>query len=368
MENRNKSGKKAGYTGIAVNIFLASSKLTAGFLFNSIAMVADGVNNLSDTASSVITLFGFMLSEKPADKKHPYGHARMEYISALMVSFVVVFLGLQLLAGSVKKIINPDPIEFSFLSIGILIFSIAVKTYLWIYYKRMGSKIKSPVLFAASQDSRNDIFATTAILISVIIFYFTGIDLDGIMGALVALLILYFGVKLISDTVNPLLGTAPSKNFTEKIGNKIMSYDGILGYHDLVVHNYGYKRSFASVHCEVKAEINVVKSHELIDRIERDFLGDMNLQMVIHVDPIILNDEKINHAKSEIIKISKHISQRIDIHDFRAVSDRGRTKYIFDVSLPYDFDMDEIEVLNRISDETSNVFPESKCVITVDRH
>ncbi len=368
MDDRNKSGKKAGYTGITINIILAAAKLTVGFLFNSIAMVADGVNNLSDTASSAITILGFKLSEKPADKKHPYGHARMEYISALMISFVVVFLGLQLLISSIRKIFNPDPIEFSYLSVVILIFSIAVKIFLWIYYKRAGEKIKSPVLIAASLDSRNDIFATSAILISIIIFYFTGIDLDGIIGGVVALLILYFGVKLTADTVNPLLGAAPPKKFTDKIGARIMSYNGILGFHDLAVHNYGYKRSFASVHCEVSADEDVVKSHELIDKIERYFLENMNLQMVIHVDPVILTDVKVNHAKSVIEKIAVNISEKIDIHDFRAVSDRGRTKYVFDISVPYNFEPGDNEISDKICEETLKFFPDSKCVITIDHY
>jgi len=368
MDDRNKSGKKAGYTGIAINIILATAKLTAGFLFNSIAMVADGVNNLSDTASSVITILGFKLSEKPADKNHPYGHARMEYISALMISFVVVFLALQLLVSSIRKIFNPDPIEFSYLSIIILILSIAVKIFLWIYYKRSGEKIKSPVLLAASLDSRNDIFATSAILISITIFYFTDIDLDGIIGGLVALLILYFGIRLTADTVNPLLGAAPPKKFTDKIGDKIMSYPGILGFHDLVVHNYGYKRSFASVHCEVSAEKGAIKSHELIDEIERDFLKNMNLQMVIHIDPIILTDEKVNHAKAVIEKIAENISEKIDIHDFRTVSDRGRTKYVFDISVPYNFESDDEEVSDKVCEGILKHFPDSKCVITIDHY
>jgi len=368
MSERNKSGKRAGYTGILVNIVLAAAKLVSGFLFNSIAMIADGVNNLSDTASSVITIVGFKLSEKPADKKHPYGHARMEYISALMISFIVVFLGLQLFVSSVRKIFEPDPIEFSFITITVLIFSIAVKMFLWIYYKKEGEKIKSPVLLAASQDSRNDIFATTAILFSVIIFYFTKIDLDGVMGALVALLILYFGIKLTADTINPLLGTAPPKKFTDKIGAKINGYQGILGYHDLAVHNYGYKRSFASVHCEVSAEKDAIRSHELIDRIERDFLKEMNLQMVIHVDPIILNDQSINNAKSVIKTIAGEISPKIDVHDFRAVSDRGRTKYVFDISIPFNFETADAKVIEIISKETLKHFPDSLCVITVDHY
>lgn len=368
MKDRNKSGIIAGYTGITVNVFLSAMKLAAGFSFNSIAIIADGVNNLSDTASSLITIIGFKLSLKPADEKHPYGHARMEYIAALMVSFVVVFLGLQLLVESVRKIINPDPAEFSIITVIILLFSIGVKIFLWLYYKMEGKKIKSPVLLAASQDSRNDIFATSAILISLIIFYFTQIDLDGIMGAAVALLILYFGGKLIADTVNPLLGTAPSKKFTDKVGLKIMSYGGILGYHDLTIHNYGYKRSFASVHCEVKSDEDVIKSHELIDRIERDFLKDMNLQMVIHMDPIILDNKKTNRARLEIAKIIHNISEEIDFHDFRVVTDNNKPKFIFDISIPYGFYQNDKEITGAIKLEAEKIFPESKCVITVDHH
>jgi cation diffusion facilitator family transporter len=363
---REKWGKRAGIVGFVSNLFLFVSKLTVGILFNSIAITADAINNLSDTATSLITIFGFKLSAKPADEEHPYGHARMEYISGFMVSLIIVFLGLQLLKSSIEKIISPDITEFSYISVIILILSILAKGGQWFFYRRIAKKIRSGALAAASQDSRNDIFATLAILISIIFYYFTKIDLDGYMGAAVALVILIFGIKLVIDTINPLLGTAPTRAFVETIYKKILSYDGIIGLHDLTVHNYGYKQSFASVHCEVPADQDIIRSHDIIDNIERDFLNDMNVKLVIHLDPVVVNDERTNKAKEAIAASVYEFSPQISIHDFRAVWGITHSKFIFDVVLPFDFKYCDDEVIEIISKKVTLVNPEYSAVITVD--
>ncbi|HYH01847.1 MAG TPA: cation diffusion facilitator family transporter, partial [Bacillota bacterium] len=274
---RERYGKFAGVVGIASNLVLFSIKISAGLIFNSIAIIADAVNNLSDSAASLVTLLGFKLSGKPADAEHPYGHARMEYISGLTVSFLILFLGLQLIQTSVTKIIHPEAAQFSVASILVLVASILIKLWQCLFYRKVSRIIDSTTLAATSVDSRNDILATTAVLVAVIGTRLTGFNLDGYMGAVVALFIMVSGAKLVMETIDPLLGLAPTKELVNSIYQKILSYDQIIGLHDLAVHNYGAGKCFASVHCEVAAEQDIMVSHDIIDNIERDFLKEQGI-------------------------------------------------------------------------------------------
>lgn len=363
---RESYGKFASIVGIASNLLLFIIKIMAGTLFQSISIIADAVNNLSDSGSSVITLIGFKISGKPADAKHPYGHARMEYISALIVSFIIMFLGVQLIQSSVDKIIHPQMARFSIISIVVLTISILIKLWQCLFYMKVGNTIDSTALKATSVDSRNDILATSSVLAAAIITHLSGFNLDGYMGVIVALFILVTGVKLVNYTISPLLGTAPTKELVDDIYKKILSYDSIMGLHDLNVHNYGAAKCFASVHCEVCAGQDIMVSHDIIDNIERDFLKDMDIHLVIHLDPIITDDAKTNELKGIVEKVIEQISPEISIHDFRVVWSMSHSNLIFDIVVPFDFQWRDDELIDLISDRIHQIDTTYHSVIMVD--
>ena len=365
---RERYGKFAGIVGIVTNIALFIIKIIIGTIFCSIAITADAVNNLSDSGSSLVTLLGFKMSGKPADAKHPYGHARMEYLSGLIVSFIILFLGIQLIQGSITKIIHPQTIRFSLISILVLVVSILIKLWQCMFFRKVGEIIDSTTLIATSTDSRNDILATTAVLASVLISQTTGFNMDGYMGIAVALFILASGVKLVMDTGNPLLGMAPTKEMVDSVYQKILSYDGIIGLHDLAIHSYGAGQYFASVHCEVTAEQDIMASHDLIDNIERDFLKDQGINLVIHLDPVVTNDAKTNQLKAKIENLINKISPEINIHDFRVVWGMSHSNLIFDVVVPFSFQLNDQELVNLISAKIHEINPNYHAVLTVDHH
>ena len=332
---REQYGKVAGATGVVTNLLLAVMKLVTGLLFNSIAIMADAVNNFSDSASSLVTLIGFKLSGKPADAKHPFGHARIEYISGMIVSFIVVMLGFQLAQSSVEKIITPEESAFTWVTILILVISIGAKFWQGFFYRKIGKTISSTTLKAASADSLNDVLATSAVLIGILITLFTRINLDGWMGLAVALFIIVSGVRLVIETSQPLLGMAPSQELVNSVYSKILSYDGIIALHDLEVHSYGEGRIFASVHCEVDADEDIMVSHDIIDNIERDFLQDMDIHLVIHLDPIQIHDEKTQQLFHQVKKLIADLSPDYSIHDFRVVWGTTHSNLIFDVVVPF---------------------------------
>ena len=363
---RESYGKFASVVGIISNLILFGIKITAGTLFNSISIIADAVNNLSDSGSSIITLIGFKISGKPADAKHPYGHARMEYISGLIVSFIILYLGGQLAQSSIAKIIDPQAAQFSLISVVVLVISIFIKLWQCMFYRNIGKKIDSTTLIATSFDSQNDILATSGVLIAAIATRFTGFNLDGYMGVVVAGFIMVTGVKLVMDTISPLLGTAPGKELVDNIYGKILSYDNILGLHDLTVHSYGTARYFASVHCEVSAEQDIMVSHDIIDNIERDFLHDQGINLVIHLDPIVTDDAKTNELKVSVQKLVGEISMDISMHDFRVVWGMSHSNLIFDIVVPFNFKWCDDELIKLISDEIYKLNPTYHSVITVD--
>ena len=364
---RESYGKLAGWVGVFSNFFLFLIKILTGILFRSISITADAVNNLSDAGSSVITLVGFKLSGKPADEEHPYGHARMEYITGLIVSFVIIFLGLQLISSSADKIFHPDEIHFSYITIFVLCISILIKLWQGMFNKKVGKIIHSAALQATATDSLNDVYATSAVLLSTIIARFSGFQLDGYMGVAVALFIIVSGVKLVIETANPLLGTAPDKEFIDVFYQKIFSYDGVIGLHDLVIHNYGPERCFASVHVEVPAKQDIMLSHDIIDNIEYDFLNELNIHLVIHLDPIVTDDERVNRLKEQIIEIVRTISEELSIHDFRVVFGNTHSNLLFDITVPFSFSMNDKELCHVIDQKVKQIDETYNTVITVDR-
>jgi len=359
-------GQFAGAVGIVSNFILFVIKVAAGILFRSISITADAVNNLSDCGSSFITLIGFKLSKKPADTEHPYGHARMEYISGLIVSFVIVFLGLELFVSSIRKIISGQQAEFSFLSIVILAVAILIKLWQSLFYRKISLIIESVALKTAAADSRNDCLASASVLLGAVISRLADIDLDGYMGAAVAAFIVISGFKLVNETISPLLGMAPTKELVDEIYRKILSYKGILGIHDLTVHSYGPSKYFASVHCEVSALQDMMISHDIIDNIERDILRDMGIHLVIHMDPVVFDDERTNRLKERVQKIVSDISHDISIHDFRVAWDVSHATLIFDVVTPFGFKWSDEELVDIISDKVRQIDENYYCEITVD--
>ena len=363
---RGRYGKLSGLVGVGTNLLLFVVKFLTGFFFHSIAIMADAVNNFSDMASSLITLIGFKLSSKPADAQHPYGHARMEYISGLIVSFLVMMVGVQLVQSSFGKILRPQPTGFGFVVVAILAVSILLKLWQSAFYAKIGKKIDSTALQASSQDSRNDVLSTAAVLLGALVSRYTGLMLDGWMGLAVAAFIIVSGIRLIIDTTSPLLGLAPTKELVREIYRKIMSYQGILGLHDLNVHNYGPGRCFASVHCEVPADEDIMVSHDIIDNIERDFLKDMNIHLVIHLDPIVTGNERTNELKEVVAGIIREISPDISMHDFRVVWGTTHSNLIFDVVVPYRFRMADDQLQQTLVDRIHQMNPNYHAVVVVD--
>lgn len=341
---RGSYGKLAGITGVVTNLLLALLKLLSGWFFNSIAIMADAVNNLSDSASSIVTLVGFKLSSKPADAKHPYGHARIEYISGMIVSFIVVVLGVQLAQSSIDKILVPEESSFTWVTIGVLVVSIFLKLWQGLFYRKIGKTISSTTLEATSTDSLNDVISTSAVLVGIIITLCTGVNLDGWLGLLVAVLITISGIRLVMETSQPLLGMAPSQELVQSIYSRILSYDGIIGLHDLEVHSYGEGRIFASVHCEVDADQDIMISHDIIDNIERDFLQDSGIHLVIHLDPVQIHDDRTQKLYHQVREMVAQLSPEYSIHDFRVVWGTTHSNLIFDMVVPYGLSQSDEEV------------------------
>lgn len=364
---RSAYGKLSGVVGIVCNVLLCAVKLAAGLISGSVAITADAVNNLSDASSSIISLLGFKLAERPADDEHPYGHGRYEYLSGLMVALLIMIIGVELLKSSVDKILHPERVMFSVATACVLLFSIVLKLWMAFFNTKMGKTINSGTLEATAADSRNDVITTSAVLIAAIASKFTNVELDGFMGAAVALFILYSGFGLVKDTLDPILGKAPEPETVKAIKEKILSYPGVLGTHDLMVHDYGPGRQFASVHVEMDAESDVLESHDVIDNIERDFLKNDGIHMLVHYDPISSSDSETSELRIWISERIKEIDIRLTIHDLRIVKGKTHTNVIFDCVVPYDTGIEEKEIKKRINNMVQEQYPDHFCVITIDR-
>lgn len=333
---RARIGKLSGAVGIICNCLLAAGKLIVGHMTSSMSITADGLNNLSDGASSIVTLLGFKLAEKPADRKHPYGHARIEYIAGLTVAVMILFIGLELGKSSVEKLINPEPIEFSFTAVWVLCDSILVKLFMMLFNLKMGRRINSNALLATAADSRNDVMTTSAVLAASIVEHFYDVRIDGVMGIAVSLFILYSGIKLAGETMSPLLGEGANPELQKQITDYINGCPMVLGCHDLMVHDYGPGRRYASIHVEIDKNEDPMACHARIDRMERECLKNYGTHLVIHYDPVVTNDPEVNSTKRLVNTIIKVRDGRLTIHDFRMVDDGESVKMSFDMILPED--------------------------------
>ena len=333
---RARIGKLSGAVGIICNCLLAAGKLIVGHMTSSMSITADGLNNLSDGASSVVTLLGFKLAEKPADRKHPYGHARIEYIAGLTVAVMILFIGLELGKSSVEKFIDPEPIEFSIAAAWVLLASILVKLFMMLFNLKMGRRINSNALLATAADSRNDVMTTSAVMAASIVEHFYDVRIDGVMGIAVSLFILYSGIKLAGETMSPLLGEGANPELQKQITDYINGCPMVLGCHDLMVHDYGPGRRYASIHVEIDKNEDPMACHARIDRMERECLKNYGTHLVIHYDPVVTDDPEVNSTKRLVNTIIKVRDGRLTIHDFRMVDDGESVKMSFDMILPED--------------------------------
>lgn len=348
-------GKLSGLIGILCNFLLAGGKLIIGLVSRSMSIVADGLNNLTDAASSVVTLIGFKLAEKPADREHPYGHARLEYLSGLVVAVMILVIGFELIKSSVEEIINPTPTEFSKVTVCVLIVSILIKAWMMFFNSKMGKKIQSTVLLATAEDSRNDVITTAAVLFAGIIEYFTGFTIDGIMGAAVSLFILYSGIMLAKKTISPLLGEGANPNLQKQLIEHVKSYPLILGCHDLMVHDYGPGRRYASIHVEIDKNEDPMSCHEVIDRIERECFDKLETHLVIHYDPIITDDAELNRLHNLVTTILKVRDSRLSVHDFRMSLHGNNAELIFDMVVPPDLQESKEKIKDALEEALNNL-------------
>ena len=363
---RHSYGKLAGIVGTISNFLLSLAKIITGIICGSIAIIADGVNNLTDTSSSLITFAAFKLSALPANKRHPYGYARIEYIAGLCISITIIVAGIFLLYSSVEKIIEPTFLEFDNITIAILIVAVFVKLWQMAFYMYIGKQIDSVTLIAAGTDSRNDVIATTVILIGIAITQFTGLQLDGYLGCVVALFILWSGIRLIIDTSRPLLGEAPSKELIKDIADIVRSNKGVLGIHDLVVHSYGPKKTFASIHIEVDAGADLLESHDMIDNIEKQITQILGIHFVAHMDPIKTSDPVIEIVKAVIEKTISRLDGIKNIHDLRIVPGPTHTNVLFDVLVTHQCSLKQEEIKAIIEIDLQEANRNYIAVITFD--
>ena len=365
---RTAYGNLASLVGMACNILLCIGKLLAGTLFGSIAIMADALNNLSDASSNVVSLIGFRLAAKAPDAEHPYGHARYEYLAGLVVSVTILAIGLSLLKESALKVLHPTPVAFSWLSIGVLAASIFVKLWLSGFNRAVGKKINSETLMATAADSRNDVLTTGAVLLSTILCSLTGYGIiDGIMGVGVAAFILWSGWGLVMDTLSPLLGESPSPELVEHIERTVMSYPGVLGVHDLMVHDYGPGHQFASLHVEFPAETDPLTAHDVIDNIENDFLKKDRLQVTIHYDPIVTADASVGVLRARLKEHARQLDPQLSIHDLRIVPGDSHTNVLFDLVFPAGYTGDIDQMLAKMCQFVKEQDPKYCCVVKVEQ-
>ena len=359
-------GALCGFVGIGLNILLFAGKLAAGTLSGSIAITADAFNNLSDAGSSVVTLLGFRLAGKKPDAGHPFGHGRLEYVSGLVVAGLILLMGAELAKSSLDKILHPEAVTFSWLAAGILLASIGVKLYMYLYNRAVGKKIKSAAMSATAADSLSDTAATSAVLLAMVIGKLTDVQLDGWVGLVVALFILWSAVQAARDTISPLLGQAPDPMLVKEIESLVMAHDTVVGIHDLVVHDYGPGRCIISLHAEVPADEQVLELHDVIDNIEEELAQKLHCEAVIHMDPVVVGDPTVTALHQQVAALVKTIDPRITIHDFRMVPGQTHTNLIFDAVIPFDERLTRQQVADRIRQMVSEMEGDYRAVVKVE--
>lgn len=365
---RTAYGVLASVVGILCNVLLFVVKCAVGYLLHSISVMADAFNNLSDAGSSVIGLVGVKMASKPADRDHPFGHGRIEYIAALIVAFLVMEVGFSFLKDAVGKIREPEELKFQAVSVVILVLSVGVKLWLGYFNRKLGRRIDSKVMMATAADAMGDVITTTATIASLIFFRMTGVNIDGVVGLGVSLVVMWAGVGIAKDTLEPLIGKAVEPEEYARITDFVEGYEGVLGSHDLIVHNYGPGRSMASIHAEVPNDVEIEVSHEIIDRIERDALRLLGVFLVIHMDPVETRDVRVIQARGQVEKLLDAVDPSVAIHDFRMVSGEEQVNLIFDMEVPYEYDEKKQEALkNTLVKLLKITDPRYQCIITIER-
>ena len=370
-KTRNSYIYVGGLVGIVCNVILTVVKITVGIISGSVSILADGFNNLSDMASSLITMIGMKLANRPADKEHPFGHGRIEYLSALVVAFMVMLVGVQFIKTSVERIIHPVAVVFEILPFILLIISLLIKFWLSRFNKFVGEKINSSALKAASVDALGDVFTSTCVIVSFLAAKFTTFPIDGYMGVVVSLFILYAGFSLVKDTISPLLGEVPDEELVKSIKQGVLSYENIIGVHDLIIHNYGVGKCMASIHAEIPSNVDLITIHEIIDTAEREISKKLNIYLVIHMDPMCIHDEKVNGIKKEVQDILLKYESIKSMHDFRITEGNDKINIIFDVEVDaYDINTKEKEnkLRSDIQKDIKNLDSLYNCVITIDKY
>lgn len=364
---RQQYGILCGIVGIFLNVFLFAGKLFVGWLSHSIAIMADAFNNLSDAGSSLILLFGFRLSGQKPDPEHPFGHGRLEYVSGLIVSVIIMVMAVELMKSSGQKILHPEEVVWHTWTLVVLVISILVKLYMFTYNRSYGNKIASAAMGATALDSISDAVATFVVLVSTVVSHFTGLQIDGVCGMLVGIFIMYAGISAAKDTINPLLGQPAEDCFVERVHEIVLSRKEILGMHDLVVHNYGPGRTMLSLHAEVPVDGSLVELHEVIDEVEHQISDELGCTAVIHMDPIWVKDEETQKMKKEMEADLKLIDPSLALHDFRMVRCTGHMKLFFDIQEPYSCKIEEKELVKRLQDHVAENHPGVELVVYVDR-
>lgn len=367
-EVRTRYGMLASVVGIFCNVLLFSVKLTIGLILSSLAVTADAFNNLSDAASSIISFIGVKMAGKPADAEHPFGHGRIEYIAALIVSFLVIEVGFTFFKSSISKILHPEEISFDLVPFVILILSILVKLWMAFFNNKLGKRIDSKVMLATAADSLGDVITTSATVLSIIICHFTSINVDAIAGLIVSAIVIWSGISIAKDTLEPLIGERVPAELYQKITDIVESYDGIVGTHDLIVHNYGPNRSMATIHAEVPNDINIDVSHEIIDKIERDVKKDLNILLVIHMDPVEMRDEEVLSLREKTSRIVHALDPELNFHDFRVLKENEQRNLIFDLVIPDSYsEKDANRVMHQLVSLLHEMAGNVECIITLDR-
>jgi len=366
-EVRRACGSVVAIIGIVTNLFLGAIKLFAGILSGALSITADAVNNISDAGSQIVSLISFRISAKPADRDHPFGHARIEYVASMIVSFLVLLVGFELFRESFAKIFTPVAVDYSTVVIIILAVSIVLKVWLFIFGRRAAKKLKSDVIRATAADSLSDAGATLAVLVSAIIAKLTGFNTDAYMGMAVAVVIFIAGIKILNDTKNSILGSAPDPEVVENIAALTKEYPEIVGIHDLVVHNYGPGNTIASFHAEVDGKIDVFITHDVIDNVEKRLYSELGVRASVHMDPIVTDDERINELKAKVLGVLREIDERLGMHDFRFVEGQTHTNLIFDITVPFEVKESDEEIKRAVSLKISELDPNFFTVLTVDR-
>lgn len=367
-EVRTRYGMLASVVGIFCNVLLFSVKLAIGLILSSLAVTADAFNNLSDAASSIISFVGVKMAGKPADAEHPFGHGRIEYIAALIVSFLVIEVGFTFFKSSISKIMHPEEITFDPVPFIILILSILVKLWMAFFNNKLGKRINSKVMLATAADSLGDVITTSATVISIVICHFTSINVDAIAGLIVSGIVIWSGVSIAKDTLEPLIGQRVPSELYQKITDMVESYEGIVGAHDLIVHNYGPNRSMATIHAEVPNDVSIEASHEIIDRIERDAKKELNILLVIHMDPVEMRDEEVLELRDKTSHIVHALDPELHFHDFRVLKENEQKNLIFDLVVPDSYtEKDANRVMHQLIALLHEMEKNVDCIITLDR-